>query len=101
MAKNQLIDTDLFKRTTTVPEIRPGVEPVDDLRKRRGRNANDPVKSYGVGLRVSQWARFASIANELGTSYHDLAVYILTDFMTRWEKGERPPTETKQVLKRS
>jgi DUF1680 family protein len=49
---------------------------------------------------TGDWAKFFAIAETLGTNYHDLAVYVLLDFMARWDKGERPPTETKTVLKR-
>jgi hypothetical protein len=100
MAKT-LIDTNLFAKTGT-PELAPQPSgPTDDTRKRRKRDSADPVKSYGIGLRQSDWAKFSAIASELGISYHDLGVFVLTDFMARWERGERPPTETKQVLKRS
>lgn len=102
MAKDKL--TNLFAKTepSQDPETTPG-QPLampEDTRKKRKRDATDPIKSYGVGLRASQWVKFFTIAADLGTNYHDLAVYVLTDFIARWERGERPPTETKQVLKR-
>lgn len=101
MAKKPLIDSNLFARTEPEAEKAPQAPQADNTaRKRRKRNANDPITSYGIGLRASQWAGFAAIAAELGTNYHDLGVYVLSDFMARWERGERPPTETKQVLKR-
>jgi hypothetical protein len=102
MAKTKpLIDPNLFAKTgTPQPAPQPG-GPTDDTRKRRKRDAGDPVKSYGIGLRESEWVKFTAIAGELGTNYHDLGVYVLTDFMARWQRGERPPTETKQVLKRA
>ncbi len=97
MAKDTL--TNLFAKTSE-PETTPAQPLADGVGKRRKRDAGDPITSKGVGLRTSQWVKFFAIADELGTNYHDLAVYILTDFMARWDRGERPPTETKQVLKR-
>lgn len=97
MAKEKL--TNLFAKTSE-PETTPAQPPADGLGKRRKRDATDPITSKGVGLRQSDWVKFFAIADELGTNYHDLTVYILHDFMARWDRGERPPTETKQVLKR-
>lgn len=101
MAKKELIPTGLFSRTDEPkPEPAPAAQPLaDGIRKRRKRDASDPIKSYGIGLRETEWAKFTAIAAELGINYHDLGVYVLTDFMARWDRGERPPTETKQVLK--
>ena len=100
MAKKELINKNLFAKTEPQPEnqAEPMAEP--GPKKRRTRDKNNPVKSYGVGLRISEWKRFFAIAESLNTNYHDLAVFVLSDFMDRWEKGERPPTETKTVLKR-
>jgi hypothetical protein len=98
--KKSLIDPNLFAHTTPEPEPAPQGVAENGLRHRRKRDKTDPVKSYGVGLRASDWKKFFAMAEDLGTNYHDLAVYVLSDFMARWDRGERPPTETKQVLKR-
>lgn len=100
MAKKASIETNLFARTEPTPT--PSADPLplpETARKRRRKDASDPIKSYGIGLRSSEWAKFAAIAEQLGQNYHDLGVYVLLDFMARWDRGERPPTETKQVLK--
>ena len=99
MAKKELIPGGIFAKTSE-PETTPAQPLADGLGKRRKRDATDPITSKGVGLRQSDWVKFFAIADELGTNYHDLTVYILHDFMARWDRGERPPTETKQVLKR-
>jgi len=101
MAKKALIETNLFAHTEA-PTQQPtaGSLAEEGPRKRRKRDKDNPVISYGVGLRSGDWKKFFSIAETLGTNYHDLAVYVLLDFMARWDKGYRPPTETKTVLKR-
>lgn len=88
--KKPLIDTNLFAKTS----------PDDQAPPRRRRDKNNPIVSKGVGLRADTWAKFSDIAAQLGTGYHDLAVWVLQDFIARWEAGYRPPTETKTVLKR-
>ena len=97
MAKKELIPTNLFSKTGD-PEPQPLAD--DPARKRRRKNSGDPVVSKGIGLRQSEWAKFEGMANDLGTNYHDLGVYVIMQFMAAWARGERPPTETKQVLKR-
>lgn len=97
MAK--LIDPNLFSKTEPAAAAQPQAAAAD-LHKRQRRIVGDPITSKGVGLRTSVWVKFGAVADELGTNYHDLAVYVLTDFLARWDRGERPPTETKQVLKR-
>ena len=48
----------------------------------------DPVKSYGVGLRESEWRKIEAIAAEMGETKHKVAAYALKDFLHRWEAGE-------------
>jgi len=57
----------------------------------------DPVKSIGVGLRESEWVKFETVADELGTNRHSLAKYALRDFLRRYEAGEIQ-TETRKTL---
>jgi hypothetical protein len=57
----------------------------------------DEVKSYGVGLRESEWKQYEAIAAELGQTKHKVAAYALRDFLRRWEAGEIQ-TETKPSL---
>ena len=100
MAKKALINPDLFAKTEARPEYKTDTQAEAGPRKRRKRDANNPVISYGMGLRSGDWRKFFDIAETLGTNYHDLGVFVLLDFMARWDKGYRPPTETKTVLKR-
>lgn len=97
MAKKELINSDLFAKTE--PKTQP-TQAATTTQKRRKRDKDNPVISYGVGLRSADWKRFFLIAESLGTTYHELAVYVLLDFLDRWDKGYRPPTETKTVLRR-
>jgi hypothetical protein len=57
----------------------------------------DEVKSCGVGLRESEWAKIDAIAAELGQTRHSVAAYALKDFLKRWDAGEIR-TETKPSL---
>ena len=57
----------------------------------------DEVKSSGVGLRESEWAKVDAIAAELGQTRHKVAAYALRDFLRRWDAGEIQ-TETKPSL---
>lgn len=57
----------------------------------------DEVKSYGVGLRESEWKQYEAIAAELGQTKHKVAAYALRDFLRRWDAGEIQ-TETKPSL---
>lgn len=59
----------------------------------------DRVKARGVGLRESEWNRLEEIAGELGVTRHNLMLYVLRDFIRRYEAGYRPETETKTTLK--
>lgn len=61
---------------------------------------NDPVKPIGVGLRASEGERLKAIAAELGENRHALLLWIVREFIRRYDAGERPPTETKNVLKK-
>ena len=60
-------------------------------------DAKDEVKSSGVGLRESEWAKVDAIAAELGQTRHKVAAYALRDFLRRWDAGEIQ-TETKPSL---
>lgn len=64
------------------------------------RNKADPSEQRGIGLRKSEWAHMGEIAAELDESINGLAAWALRDFMRRWDTGERPPTEPRNVLKR-
>ena len=86
MAKN----LDIFKRTD---------KPRRKARGRRSPEPGDPVKTRGIGLRVSEWEALDKIAQELGVNTNGLAIWILLDFLKRYEAGYRPETETKTVLK--
>lgn len=48
----------------------------------------DPVKSQGVGLKISEWTHFEAIAAELGLTRHKLALWVMRDFMARYDRGE-------------
>ncbi len=74
---------DMFSKT----EIE---QPQDEILK-------NPVKAYGVGLRVSEWQQIETIAGEMGMTKHALAAYALKDFLKRWDAGEIQ-TETKPSL---
>jgi hypothetical protein len=84
MAKKQTVDTDLFAQTEA-PSA-----PVDV-------DQPDPVKAYGVGLKISEWGKIESIAKLLGIKRHEVAVWAIRDFLRRWDKGEIQ-TKTKQTL---
>ena len=63
-------------------------------------NPEDPVSQRGLGMRLSEWEKYQSMADELGlSSVNALAVWVLRDFIKRWDAGERPPTEQRSVLK--
>ena len=48
----------------------------------------DPVKAYGIGLRVSEWETIDQIANDLGMNRHAVALWALRDFLKRYDAGE-------------
>ena len=48
----------------------------------------DEVKSYGVGLRESEWLQIEAIAAEMSITKHAVAAYALKDFLKRWDAGE-------------
>lgn len=99
MAKDPLVNPNLFAKTAPAASDQAQPELTDGTQRRK-RNAGNPIISRGIGLRKDTWVKFGDIAEQLGTGYHDLAVYVLTDFMARWDAGYRPPTEQKTVLKR-
>ena len=86
MAKKQLDMTGMFTQTE------PPKTETDKL---------DKIKPVGIGLKLSEWQRIEDIAAELGVNRHALGAWVLRDFLTRWEGGYRPQTETetKTVLK--
>jgi len=53
----------------------------------------DPVSSYGVGLRGSEWKRFEEIADILGIKKHAVAAYGLRYFLKHYESGEIQPVQ--------
>jgi hypothetical protein len=57
----------------------------------------DPVKSFGIGLRVSEWEHLEQIAEQLGETRHAVCLWALRDFMRRFEAGEIP-VQTKKTL---
>jgi hypothetical protein len=59
----------------------------------------DYVKNRGIALRSSEWAALDSIAESMNLNTNGLVNWILLDFLKKWAKGERPPTETKTTLK--
>lgn len=60
---------------------------------------DDKVKAFGVGLPESEWAAFEAIAERMGVSRYDLAVWALRDFMRRYGAGELPvKTVTRETL---
>lgn len=61
---------------------------------------NDPVKPIGVGLKDSEGKRLTQIAAELGVNRHALLLWLVRDFIRRYDAGERPETETRRVLKK-
>jgi len=61
--------------------------------------APDPVRPVGIGLKASEWQRLEAMAAELGVTRHTLSLWILRDFIKRWDSGWRPETKTKQVLR--
>lgn len=49
---------------------------------------NDPVGSFGVDLRASEWQRFDAIAAEMGLTRHKVATGALRSFLKQYEAGE-------------
>lgn len=64
----------LFKKTESE-------QPQEEAKK-------DEVKSYGVGLRESEWQQIEFIAADMGVTKHKVAAYALRDFLKRWDAGE-------------
>lgn len=87
MAKKQTVDTDLFAKTENTQPA-----PSEAI-------GEDPVKPVGIGLRGSEWGALDLIAAQLGVTRHALTLWILRDFIKRFEAGWRPETENKRVLK--
>jgi hypothetical protein len=49
---------------------------------------DDPVGSYGVDLRASEWHRLDAIAVEIGVTRHKVATWALRSFLEQYEAGE-------------
>jgi hypothetical protein len=49
---------------------------------------DDPVGSYGVDLRASEWQRLDDIAVEMGVTRHKVAASALRSFLKQYEVGE-------------
>lgn len=69
-------------------------------RKKKHDYQPEDVAPIGVGLTFEEGERLNDIAAELGVKRHALLLWLVRDFVRRWDAGERPPTETKSVLKR-
>lgn len=78
-AKKPEINLNIFSKTGEPTEEQP----------------QDKIKPVGIGLKASEWQRLEEIAGELGVTRHNLSMYILRDFIRRYEKGERPRTRTR------
>lgn len=88
MAKKQTVDPNMFAKTEQAP-----MEPV------LTEPAPDPVRPVGIGLKDSEWQRLEVIADELGVTRHTLSLWILRDFIKRFNAGWRPETDPKRVLR--
>ena len=49
---------------------------------------DDPVGSYSVDLRASEWQRFDAIAAEMGVTRHKVEAWALRSFLNQYEAGE-------------
>jgi len=92
----------MAKRPTLDPEKAAGLfektgEPEQPTQPQE--QAKDKVYPLGIGLKKSEWTRLQVIADELGVKRHNLAMWVLRDFMRRYDAGERPATTQKTVLK--
>lgn len=68
-------------------------------RKKKNVYGPEDVAPIGVGMTFAEGARMTAIATELGVNRHALLLWLVRDFIRRYDAGERPPTETKTVLK--
>jgi hypothetical protein len=64
---------------------------------RSRKKSDDPVKPLGVGLKQSEGHRLTEIAGELGVNRHQLLLFVVRDFMQRWDDGERPQAEDEVI----
>jgi hypothetical protein len=87
----------MAKRTGVDPKKSAGLFDKTESEQPQEETQANPVKAYGVGLRVSEWQQIETIAGEMGMTKHALAAYALKDFLKRWEAGEIQ-TETKPSL---
>lgn len=69
----------------------------EDVMLRININNSDPVRSRGVGLKGSEWEILDNIADEMNTTRHNLTVWIMRDFIRRYNRGEIE-TITKKCL---
>ncbi len=49
---------------------------------------DDPVVSFGVDLRASEWQRLDAIAAEMGVTRHKVAAGALRSFLKQYKAGE-------------
>lgn len=60
---------------------------------------DDPIESWGVGMKASEWRDVEKIAAELGTSRHKIAAYGLRYFLSAYHEGKiKPETKKTQTL---
>ena len=50
----------------------------------------DPIRTSGLGLRMSEWAELDRIADEVGTKPHALIVYAIRIFIDAYKQGKQP-----------
>lgn len=83
MAKKQAgISSDLFTKT----------EPV------RVEKPEDKIHPRGIGLRQSDWVRFDRIAHELRMTPHSLSLFIIREWMKKYEAGEIKTETGKRLI---
>lgn len=86
------------KRATINPKEAAGLYQPTGAGQEQPEAAPDPVRSRGAGLKTSEWDHWHEIAQELGMKPHSLVLYVLRDFMHRYDAGQ-VETETKKRLK--
>ena len=66
-------------------------------RKKKRNYAPDETAPLGVGVTQAEGERLTEIAAALGVNRHSLLVWIVRDFIRRYDEGYRPPTGTKTI----
>jgi hypothetical protein len=95
MAKKPPLE-DPFRKTT--PPSEPEPRKSGRGRKRTRDYQPDEVAPIGVGLTFAEGERLAEIAKEMGVeNRHYLLLWIVRDFMKRYEEGWRPPSTKKTI----